>query len=330
MNYLICSVGKHAKLIKNIKKSIQAIDKTSKVIVTANQEMLPSLYCADNYYVMPDIKDTTYIDELMKVCKKENIHTITTMLDLETIILAKHRETFSSLGINVMIPEKNSAKICYDKYLMYKHLKDNEVQTIKSYKNIQDFQKDYKESNIDFPVFVKPKAGRGSVGARKVETYSDLKEIYENEEKLLIQEYIDGIEIDIDVYIDTISNEPVSIFSKKKLEAKIGGTTQSISFKDPKLFEFVKILVSKFEFYGPINIEVFLKHGQYILSEINPRFSAAYLHAFECGVDFVELMDKNLNDIRNKSIIGDYEEDSIMMLYNEPFVINKNEIYQYR
>lgn len=327
MNYLICSVGKHAKLIQSIRKTIQEIDITAKVIVTANQELLPALYCADKYYITPDIKDETYIDELIKICKKENIHAITTMLDLETLILSEHREKFSSLGINVMVPEARSAKVCYDKYLMYEYLQKNKVETIKSYKNLQQFDDDYISNNINFPVFVKPNSGRGSVGAKKINTYSELKFIYEHEDDLLIQEFIDGVEIDIDVYVDTINNEPVSIFSKKKLKAGIGGTTQSISFKDQKLFDFVDNIVSKFKFYGPINIEVFFKNNQYILSEINPRFSAAYLHAFESGVNFIKLMDNNLNEVINESVIGEYVEDSIMMLYNEPFVINKSEIY---
>jgi len=323
MNYLICSIGKHAKLIQNMKNSI---GEDSRIIVTANQEMLPALYFADKQYVVPDVHDKHYITELIKICEAENINAITTMLDVETIILAENRSCFNSIGVEVLTPSIETAKLCFDKYSMFEYLSSNEIRTIKSYKNIDDFKNDYIVGRCKFPVFVKPNTGRGSVGARKVYTFEELKSICIEDNNLIIQEYIEGIEIDVDVYVDIISHKPVSIFSKKKIEAKIGGTTKAISFKDQGLFVFIEELVSKFKFTGPINIEVFYVNGEYILTEINPRFSAAYLHAYGCGVDFFKLMENNLNGFENIASFGDYKENIIMMMYNDVLIMNQSEL----
>ena len=40
----------------------------------------------------------------------------------------------------------------------------------------------------------------------------------------MIQEYLDGQEIGADVYIDMISGEVVSIFTKKKIKMRAGET----------------------------------------------------------------------------------------------------------
>lgn len=126
---------------------------------------------------------------------------------------------------------------------------------------------------------------------------------------------MDGDDIDADVYIDTISHKPVSIFTKRKLETKIGGAIKTISFKDSKLFKLIEEVVTKFQFNGPIDIDFFYKDGEYYLSEINPRFGGAYLHAYGCGVDFIKLIVNNLNGIENEPEFGNYDEDVLMMMY---------------
>ncbi|NLN72574.1 MAG: carbamoyl phosphate synthase, partial [Thermoplasmatales archaeon] len=52
------------------------------------------------------------------------------------------------------------------------------------------------------------------------------------------------------------------------------------------------------------------------LSEINPRFGGAYLHAYGAGVDFIKLIENNANGIENEPVFGDYEDDVVMMMYD--------------
>lgn len=325
MNYLICSIGKHAKLIKYMRDSI---GENSKIVVTSNQEMLPALYFADKKYIMPDVQDENYIGELIKICKKENINAITTMLDIETVILAENKEKFEKIGVEVLTPGKETAKICYDKYLMFQYLHMEEIKTIRSYVNLIDFKKDYTNRKIKFPVFVKPRTGRGSVGAERIDNVDELESILNVEDNMMVQEYIDAPEVYVDVYVDIISGKPISIFAKKKIGTNIelGGTSKSISIIDKKLFRYVDNLISKFEFSGPINIDLFYKNGEYILTEINPRFSASYLHAYGCGVDFFKLMENNLMGIENPKSWENYRENMIMMKFDDVLIIDKSEL----
>ena len=78
-----------------------------------------------------------------------------------------------------------------------------------------------------------------------------------------------------------------------------------------------------FKFNGPLDADFFYKDGEYYLSEVNPRFGGAYLHAYGAGVDFIKLIDNNLRGEVNQSIIGQYEEDVVMMMYDS-VVIRKN------
>ena len=60
------------------------------------------------------------------------------------------------------------------------------------------------------------------------------------------------------------------------------------------------------------------------MSEINPRFGGAYLHAYGAGVDFVKLIENNLAGVENTPCFHNYEENVVMMMYDS-VVIRKIE-----
>ena len=313
-NFLFCSAGRRVKLIKDFK---QTLGENGKIIVADNSIYAPARYEADKAYTVPEIYDVKYIDMIVDICKKEDIKAVLTLIDPEIELLSKNRHRFNEIGVLVLAPSEKTAELCYDKYKMYKYLKENNIKTTLTYGTLEEFEKDYNEQKIKFPVFVKPRTGSGSVGAKRINNLQELKKVMEEDKSLIIQEFMNGIDLDADVYIDVISKKPVSIFSKKKIETKIGGASKTISFKDQKLFEQIKNILPFFEFYGTIDMDFFYKDGEYYLSEINPRFGGAYIHAYGAGVDFPRLIINNIDKIENKENIGNYEENIMMLMYDD-------------
>ena len=144
--------------------------------------------------------------------------------------------------------------------------------------------------------------------------------LFSHDQDLMIQEFLDGQEIGADVYIDMISGEPVSIFTKKKLKMRAGETDKAVSFKDDKLFELILKFVKQAGYRGQIDIDVFEIDGEYYISEVNPRFGGGYPHAFESGADHMKLITNNLAGKVNDCVIGKYENGIYMMKYNEVLV----------
>ncbi len=318
-NILFCSAGRRCKLIKDFKETI---GDTGITVVAENSIYSPARYVADKSYTVPKITAPDYIDNIIEICRKEDIKVILTLIDPEIEILAQNKARFEEMGILVMCPSEKSAKICFDKYEMYKYLRLNNIPTTLTYGSLEEFEKALNEQKISFPVFVKPRTGSGSVGARKISNIDDLRSAMKEDETLIIQEFMAGIDLDADVYVDMISKKAVSMFSKKKIETRIGGANKTISFKDEKLFELIKKIVNIFEFNGTVDMDFFYKDGQYFLSEINPRFGGAYLHAYGAGVNFPKLIVNNISGIANEENIGNYE-DNIMMLMYDDVVIEK-------
>jgi len=320
-NILFCSAGRRCKLIKDFKKTI---GENGKLIVAENSIYSPARYIADKSYTVPLITDKEYIDIILDICKKEDIKAVLTCIDPEIELLAKNKELFEKNNILLLTPSYNSAKLCFDKYEFYKFLKKNKIDTTLTYGSYKEFLKDYEKGKIKFPVFVKPRNGSGSVGARKIEDLENLRIACEEDKTLIIQEFMNGLDLDADVYIDAISKKAVSIFSKRKIETRIGGANKTISFKVEKLFEIIKKIVSIFDFTGTIDMDFFYKNGKYYVSEINPRFGGAYIHAYGAGVDFPKMILNNIDGKENKENIGNYEENVVMMMYDD-IVIEKIE-----
>lgn len=323
MNYLMCSVGRRGELMKDFRASME---EGSRIIATDNSPYAPALYFADKQYIVPRIDDPIYIETILDICKKEQINAVTTFIDPEIMLLAENRERFTEIGVEVLAPYTETAKLCFDKYEMFKYLREKGVRTAMTWGTFEEVKAAIDAGEVSLPVFVKPRTGSGSVGARKVLDLETLHAAFEQDPSLIAQELMTGegcFDLDADVYVDTISHKPVAIFSKRKISTTIGGANKTISFKDQKLFDFAQEALSKFKFNGPIDADFFYKNGEYYLSEVNPRFGGAYLHAYGAGVDFVKLIDRNLRGLENEVQIGDYEEGVVMMMYDS-VVIKKN------
>lgn len=323
-NILFCSAGRRGKLLKNFRESMAADDL---VIATDLQPTAPALYFADKRYLVPRIDDPHYIDRIFDICQKEHVKAITTLIDPEIEILARNRKRLLEAGVLPLCPSEATARLCFDKFAMYEHLRRCGIPTVLTYDTLAHFKAGFDSGEICFPVFIKPRTGSGSVGIHKVESFKELQAyLAEGLHDYIIQEFMDCEDCDADVYIDCVSHRPVSIFSKHKIETRIGGANKTISFKDQRLFDFIKRICQVLEFNGPVDMDFWYRDGVYYLSEVNPRFGGAYLHAYGAGVNFVPLIMNNIHGIENQEDIGNYDDDVIMMMYDEVVIINKRDL----
>ena len=312
MNILFCSAGRRVELLKDFRKSM---DEDDRIIAADLSRLAPALYVADAHYLVPRIDAPDYLDTILDICRRENINAVTTLIDPEIELLAKNRARFEEIGVEVLAPYAETAELCFDKFKMYQYLTAHGVPTPDTWGDYASAMAAVENGSLAFPVFVKPRTGSGSVGARRGQDADTLKALCEADSSLIIQRLMHG-DLDADVYIDTISHKAVSAFSKRKLETKIGGASKTISFKDEKLFDFIRRITELLKFNGPVDMDFFYQDGTYYLSEVNPRFGGAYLHAYGAGVDFIKLIKNNLNGMENAPAFGNYENDVVMMMYD--------------
>lgn len=309
-NILLLNAGTRNVLVRDFKKTANG---ELKIVVTDNYNLAPSLYEADKYYITPWIDQPNYWDEVERICDAENIGLIISLIDPELEILAKEKAKFEKKGILLNVCDYDVIHGTYDKYELLEFIRKHGFSWIKTYSSVDTVLKAIDEGILNYPLFKKPMYGSGSKGIAKINNKEELLSIIEEGD--IIQEFFDGHEIGVDVYIDLISEEVVSIFAKRKLKMRAGETDKSVSFKDDKLFELISRFAKEYGLRGANDIDVFERDGEYYISEVNPRFGGGYIHAYECGVDFPKMLINNMNGFANKKVIGDYKEDVYMMKY---------------
>lgn len=317
MNILILSAGTRNKIVQYF---VKALNGQGKVIAADMSSLAPAVYEADQFYKVPKITDKEYIDIILEICKKENIRGILTLIDPELSLLAEHKNEFDAIGVTVIGSSIELCERSLDKMKMFDWLQKHGYPCAKSYADKEKFYADEAAGLISYPVFVKPIRGSASIAVSKVNDKETLELIWAQHDQLMIQEFLDGQEIGADVYIDMISGEAVSIFTKKKLIMRAGETDKAVSFKDEKLFALIEKFVCESGWLGQIDIDIFQIDGEYYISEVNPRFGGGYPHAYECGCDHMTMILKNLDGKRNEKRIGNYDEGIYMMKYNEVLI----------
>lgn len=314
INILILSAGTRNKIVQYFKKNLSG---NGRVIATDMSTIAPAIYEADKYYIVPRITEPGYIDIILDICKKENISGVLSLIDPELSLLAENEDKFKNIGTTVIGSSYELCERALDKMQMFQWLRSHGYNCAKSYVDKNEFFADVKTGKANYPAFVKPVRGSASIAISKVFDNETVDLLFDHSDNLMIQEYLDGQEIGADCYIDLLSGELVSVFTKKKIVMRAGETDKSVSFKDEKLFELIKKFVNESGWRGQIDIDIFEINGEYYISEVNPRFGGGYPHAYECGADHMKLIVNNLNGIVNSDVIGNYKENVYMMKYNE-------------
>lgn len=318
MNVLILAAGTRNKIVQYFKKTFSDF---GTVVAADASELAPAVYDADKYYIVPPITVPGYIDLVLDICAKEKIDGVLSLIDPELSLLAENEEKFLSVGTKVIGSNFELCETALDKYRMYQWLTVHGYNCAQSWIDKEKFYQAVDSGTVTYPVFVKPAKGSASISISKAWDKETVDLLFEHEEGLMVQEFLNGQEIGADVYIDMISGEVVSIFTKKKIKMRAGETDKAVSFKEPKLFNLIEKFVKEAGYKGQIDIDIFDIAGKYYISEVNPRFGGGYPHAYECGCDHMKLILNNLQGMVNKKNIGDYEEGIYMMKYNEVKII---------
>ena len=318
MNILILSAGTRNKIVQYFRRELDGI---GRVIATDMQAIAPAIYDADTFYLVPRITAPGYVEQILDICRKEQISGVLSLIDPELSLLAENSERFAAVGAQVIGSPLAQCERALDKWSMYLWLRAHGYACAETFLDFSDFEAAVQAGRVTFPVFVKPRFGSASIAISKADDMDTARFLFQRQPDMIVQEFLDGQEIGADCYIDLVSHEVVSIFTKKKLLMRAGETDKAISFRDPMLFTLIERFARESGYLGQIDVDIFDVGGTYYISEVNPRFGGGYPHAYESGVNHMRLIVNNLNGHANAPYIGGYDDGIVMMKYNEIKVI---------
>lgn len=283
LNILLLSVGRRVELVQCFKNAANKLGISSKVIAGDCSNTAPALYFADKFIKLPKISEKNYIEYLIDVCKSENISLLVPTIDTDLLLLAENKQLIEkNTNTKVLISDKEVVRICRDKVLTQKFLEENGFGVPKMYT-----YDDLKNGKINFPMFIKPRSGSSSKNTFKINNREEL-ELYRNiVEDPIIQDYLDGEEYTVDVFLD-FNGKVITIAPRLRIAVRGGEISKGKIVKDWEIIENVRRLMNKLKPIGQVTVQLKkTKNGiEYI--EINPRFGGGAPMSIKSGADSCE------------------------------------------
>lgn len=298
MNILFTCAGRRTYLLKYFKENMAEGDK---IVATDMQLSAPALTAADVKIQVPAVYDPKYIDITLGICKEHKIDALLCLNDLELPILAENKAKFEALGVTVIVSDPEVIDICFDKYKTAQWVESIGLNAPKTYVRLADAKAALAKGEIEFPLFMKPRWGSGSIGLESIADMEEL-DIYYNllikkikktilatasvgDEYIMIQEKLGGTEFGLDVMNDLKGNN-VAVSVKQKLAMRAGETDKAITVDIPEVYEMGKKIGENLKHIGNLDVDIMQRaNGDYCVLELNPRFGGGYPFSYEAGAN---------------------------------------------
>jgi carbamoyl-phosphate synthase large subunit len=319
MNVLITAASRRVPLVQAFKNAIAALGIPGRVVVTDVNPLSPAVQVADRAYRVPLAHDPEYLTELLKICEAESIGLAVPTIDDEVELFGAAREKFAALGTLAACSSEQTAALCNDKYATWRHLAAAGIPAARTY-----LPKDL-ASKPPFPLFIKPRIGRGAVGAHRIRNKRELAFFVRYVDTPVIQEYLESPEYTIDVLCD-LSGRPVHIVPRERVVIRAGVMDRGRTVKWPALIELAEQVCRAIPFVGAFNIQCRLREGWPAIFEINPRFSGGIPLTIAAGADFPKLLIKMALGIPVPPAIGNFKEGTWMTSYETSFFLDETSL----
>ena len=314
-NVLITAASRRVPLVRAFRRALDEIG-GGNVIVTDVNPLSPAVYTADRAYRVPMASDSAYIDEILAICLGERVGLVVPTIDDELMPFALAATRFAAAGIHVAVSTTAATAVCIDKYVTCRTLSSNGVAAATSF-----LPGELLESPV-FPLFIKPRVGRGSVGAFGVRTARELAFFLDYVPNPIVQEYLDGPEFTIDMLCD-FSGNPLSIVPRERLVIRAGVTDRGRTVKDVRLIDLAASCASVLSFTGAVNIQCRVVEGRPVVFEINARFSGGIPLTIEAGADFPRMLVELARGRRLTPSIGRFREKLCMTSYESSIFLDE-------
>ncbi len=276
LNVLVTAGSRRVPLVNAFKRAVGPGG--GRVITTDVNALSPAVLVADRAFRVPLATDAGYVPALEQICREERVGLLVPTIDDELETIGAARARFEAAGVKVAASPFETAAICNDKHLTSNHLLAHGIAAARSW-----LPGEVPEDGRG-PFFVKPRRGRGSIGAFAARTPRELAFFCEYVENAVVQEYLDGPEFTIDMLCDR--GRPLSIVPRERVVIRSGVMDRGRTVLDESLLDLGRACATVLEFHGAVNIQCRVVGGVPTVFEINPRFSGGIPLTIEAGADF--------------------------------------------
>ncbi|MCR5421910.1 MAG: ATP-grasp domain-containing protein [Lachnospiraceae bacterium] len=323
INVLVLSAGRRVELIKCFKKAAAELGISGKVIAADCSDTAPALYFADNFRLVPRIDSGRYVEAVIELSKEYNISLIVPTIDTELLLLAGNKKRIENeTGAVLLVSELEVVEVCRNKLNTQRFMEEHGFKVPRLYTEEELLKED-----VRYPLFVKPVDGSSSIDTYKVNNKKELEAILTLVKEPMVQDYMEGEEYTIDVFLD-FDSDIITMVPRLRMATRSGEIAKGRIVKDTEIIQDVTRLMKELKPIGHITVQCRkTKKGiEYI--EINPRFGGGAPMSIMAGADSC----KNLYRLlRGESLKynEDYRDNVIFLRFDSSIMLNADMVPEY-
>ncbi len=298
MRVLVTSIGSTPSI--GVVKFIRALNRNINITgtdINFDNRIAGSSF-VDSFFRVPLNNDDGYLEEMLRIVKKNNIQILIPIHDYEIEVLTKETEKFKSVGCKIIASDAATIQIVNDKYAFSKLLQNSQILTPSTY-SIDEWERmDFQAT--DFWI-LKPLRGVSSRGIFKgltdeIRVLIEKNEIFKN--TYTIQKFIAGQEYTVDVFVK--NKEAYCMVPRVRDEIREGICYKCYTITNEKFVDPINNIIRLYDFYGPINIQ-FIESADNKLYciECNPRFGGSSVTSLYAGINLFQFI---LDDFEEKPL----------------------------
>jgi carbamoyl-phosphate synthase large subunit len=319
VNVLITAASRRVPLVRAFRNAAEKFG-GGRVVTTDINPMSPALYFGHKQHIVPLTTDKYYIPIIESICDAEDVNLVIPTIDDELPIFGRSLSRFEQVGIEVAVSSERTSNICNDKYETYIFCQANGITTPET-----RLASDVDFSRLQYPVYVKPRFGRGSVNVFAVGNEQQLRLFLAYVPDAIVQDQLAGTEFTVDVLSD-FNSRVLSIVPRERLVIRAGVSDKGITRRNAEVIAFAKEVAEKLQIVGPANIQCKWDGTDVSLIEVNPRFSGGIPLTIASGADFASWLVQLKAGIEILPQIGKFQDGLAMMSFEESIFITEAEL----
>jgi carbamoyl-phosphate synthase large subunit len=281
---LFTCVGRRIELLQAFRAAARRHKIALRLVGTDSDPTAPALSCVDEAVLVPRATDADYVNALLAAVRTHRPALLIPTIDTDLEIVSRQRAAIAELGCLPLIAEPEVISTCRDKVRTYEHLCRHNIDTPQTWTPDQLPPAGERR----FPLFIKPRRGSASQWVHKLKDATDLDYYLRRVGDPIIQEFVDGLEHTLDVYVG-LTGVPRCVVPRARWQTRGGEVCKGVVVKDLEVMNAGRRLVETLgpSLRGLVTLQCIVTPERRIrFIEINPRFGGGAPLAIAAGADF--------------------------------------------
>jgi carbamoyl-phosphate synthase large subunit len=250
---------------------------------------------ADRALVIPRADSQNFVPALLAACRTEAVDVLFPDVDEEFLPIARARSQFEALGVRVLLSSTPTLERCLDKRQFAAALGELGLPSPRIFAPAE------LAGALAFPLFIKPRAGRGSAGATRIDDPAALARARAEDPDAVVMEHLPGREFSIDT-LSTLAGGFLYASVRERLATDSGISVKGRTLEWPALEDLARQVVDGLGVIGPCCLQGILDGaGRPRFTDCNPRLGGGAALSVAAGAP---IFDDLVRLVRGEAPVG--------------------------